>query len=222
MFSSPFPKYISFYCGNISSILDFSLPLEEKKILKTLGSPIRKSEFSLGRLCAHRALSKFKFGSMPILRNPKTREPVWPESVRGSITHSGKFAAVAVGLTKDIFGIGIDLEDLSRRVDFNISKLICVKEELDWLKTFDLEQANLNLRILFSAKESIFKCFFPASNTYLSFKDAVIRINDKNSDFSFVLSKECLGVSKKGFKHKGCYSIKNNFLLTSTYIKNSI
>lgn len=220
MFSSPFPKFISFFCRNISSKTKINLPFEEKKILQTLISTKRKAEFSLGRSCAHQALSKFKLESVPILRNPKTREPVWPESIRGSITHSGNFAAVAVGLSKDISGVGIDLEDLSRRINFNISKHVCVKEELEWLKQFNLEQANRNLRIIFSAKESIFKCFFPLSKTYLSFKDASIKINENNSDFSFTLSKECSDIFKMGFKQKGSYSIKNNFLLTSIYIKN--
>jgi len=218
MFSSPFPTTISFFCGNISSKTDINLTFEEKKILRTLISSKRKAEFSLGRLCAHQALSKFELESFPILRNPKTREPVWPESIRGSITHSGNFAAVAVGLAKDISGVGIDLEDLSREVNFNISKYVCVKEELEWLERFDFERANRNLRIIFSAKETIFKCFFPLTKTHLKFKDACVRINENSSNFSFTLSRKCSDNYRIGFEHQGSYSIKDNFLLTSMYI----
>ena len=165
-----------------------------------------------------RALSKFDLESVPILRNTKSREPYWPKSVRGSITHSEGFAAAAVGLTKDVSGIGIDLESLSRIVDFNIRRHVCVDKEREFLESLPTEQANHYLRIIFSAKESIFKCFFPISQTYLYFQDAEIIIDDKNCEFSFLLSKACTGITSAGFQHSGRFSIKDELLLTSIYI----
>ena len=218
MFSSPFPEFISFFCGNMSSPPVFPLLPEEEIFLKTIGSSKRQAEFILGRRCVHQALSKFKLESAPVLRNPETREPCWPESVRGSITHSGKMAAAAVGWTKDISGIGIDLESFSREIDFNISRHVCVETELIRLKSLPAEQAKRDLRIIFSAKESIFKCFFPISQTYLYFKDAKITINEDNAEFSFVLSKACSGITEVGFQHSGKFSIKDNMLLTSIFI----
>ena len=215
MFSSPFPEFISFFCEHLSDSTDFLLHPEEEKISASFGSSKRRSEFSLGRYCAHRALSKFELESVPILRNTENREPYWPESVRGSITHSEGFAAAAVGLTKDVSGIGIDLESLSRRVDFNIRRHVCVEKEREFLETLPAEQANRYLRIIFSAKESIFKCFFPISQTYLSFQDAAIIIDENNSEFSFVLSKACSGITSAGFQHSGRFSIKDDLLLTS-------
>ncbi|MCH2270834.1 MAG: 4'-phosphopantetheinyl transferase superfamily protein [SAR324 cluster bacterium] len=196
----------------------FPLLPEEEIFLKTIGSSKRQAEFTLGRRCVHQALSKFKLESAPVLRNPETREPCWPESVRGSITHSGKIAAAAVGWTKDISGIGIDLESFSREIDFNISRHVCVETELIRLKSLPAEQAKRDLRIIFSAKESIFKCLFPISQTYLYFKDAKITINEDNAEFSFVLSKACSGITEVGFQHSGKFSIKDNMLLTSIFI----
>ena len=219
MFSSPFPNFISFFCGQqLSSWSDFLLLPEEIEFLATLGSSKRRDEFSLGRYCARRALSEFKLESEPILRNPDTREPLWPESVRGSITHSEGFAAAAVGLTKDVSGIGIDLESLSRVVDFNIRRHVCVDKEREFLESLPAEQATRYLRIIFSAKESIFKCFFPISQTYLYFQDAEIIIDENNSEFSFLLSKACTGITSAGFQHSGRFSIKDDLLLTSIYI----
>ena len=102
MFSSPFPDFISFFCEHLSSSHDFLLHPEEEVISASFGSSKRSAEFSYGRYCAHRALSKFELESVPILRNTKSREPYWPKSVRGSITHSEGFAAAAVGLAKDV------------------------------------------------------------------------------------------------------------------------
>ena len=156
MFSSPFPEFISFFCQHLSDSTEFLLYPEEEVISASFGSSKRRAEFALGRYCARRALSKFELESVPILRNTESREPHWPKSVRGSITHSEGFAAAAVGLAKDVSGIGIDLESLSRVIDFNIRRHVCVDKELEFLESLPTEQANRYLRIIFSAKESIF------------------------------------------------------------------
>ena len=121
-------------------------------------------------------------------------------------------------MTKDVSGIGIDLESLSRVVDFNIRSHVCVEKEREFMESLTVEQANRYLRIIFSAKESIFKCFFPISQTYLYFQDAEIIIDDKNSEFSFLLSKACTGITSAGFQHSGKFLIKDDLLLTSIYI----
>ena len=107
MFSSPFPDFISFYCGQNSPKQDFPLLPEEQAVAESFSSQKRRAEFTLGRIFAHKALSKFGLESEPILRNPETREPCWPNSVCGSITHSAGFAAVAVGLKKEIKGLSL-------------------------------------------------------------------------------------------------------------------
>jgi 4'-phosphopantetheinyl transferase EntD len=218
MFPSPFPKYISFCCANLSTPPVFPLLPEEENFLKTLSSSKRKTEFSQGRSSAHQALAKFKLESEPILRNAETREPCWPDRIRGSITHSGEYVAAAVGLADDVSGIGIDLESLSRAVDFNISRHVCVDKEMEWLKTLAPDQANQALRIIFSAKESIFKCLFPISKTYLYFKDATVTIDEDNAEFTFTLSRECSGITEAGFQHSGKFSIINKMLLTAIYL----
>ena len=218
MFSSPFPDFISFYCGQNPADQDFLLLPEEQAIAESFGSQKRRAEFTMGRICAHGALSRFGLESEPILRNPETREPCWPDSIWGSITHSAGFAAVAVGLKKEIKGVGIDMESLSRSVDFNIRRHVCVESELEWLEYLATKQANRALRIIFSAKESIFKCFYPGTKTYLSFKDAAVSINETEKKFSFIVFKSCPGIIQHGFKHHGRYSEIDKMLLTSVYI----
>ena len=218
MFQSPFPENISFFCAELSTPPVFPLLPEEKTFLNKLSSTRRQIEFSQGRSCAHQALAKFKLEAEPIPRNAKTREPCWPEAVRGSITHSGEYAAAAAGLADDVSGIGIDLESLSRVVDFNISRHVCVEKELEWLKTLSPTKANHGLRIIFSAKESIFKCLFPISKTYLYFKDATVEIDEDSAEFTFTLSRECSGITEAGFRHSGKFSIIDKMLLTAIYL----
>ena len=218
MFSSPFPEFISFYCGQNPADQNYCLLPEEQAIAESFGSQKRRAEFTMGRICAHEALSRFGLESKPILRNPETREPLWPDSVWGSITHSAGFAAVAVGLKKEIKGVGIDLESFSRSVNFNIRKHVCVDSELEWLESLPTKQANRALRIIFSAKESIFKCLYPGTKTYLSFKDAAVSVNETEKKFSFTIFKSLPGIINQGFSHHGRYSEMDKMLLTSIYI----
>ena len=218
MFSSPFPDFISFYCGQNPADQDFRLLPEEQAIAESFSSQKRRTEFTLGSIYAPGTLSRFGLESEPILRNTETREPTWPDSVWGSITHSAGFAAVAVGLKKEIKGVGIDLESYSRSVDFNIRRHVCVDSELEWLESLPTKQASRALRIIFSAKESIFKCLYPGTKTYLTFKDAAVTINETENNFSFIIFKSCSGIIKQGFPHHGRYSEIDKMLLTSVYI----
>ena len=218
MFDSPFPDYISFYCSQNHHNKKFRLLSEENAVAESLGSKKRRDEFTLGRICAHRALSRFDLESVPILRNSETREPCWPNSVWGSITHSAGFAAVAVGLKKDINGIGIDLESFSRSLDIKISRHVCVDSELEWLESLSTKQARRALLIIFSAKESIFKCLYPRTKTYFSFKDAEVSVNDDENKFSFKILKSFPCKIQQDFPQNGRYSEIDKMLLTSVYI----
>ena len=218
MFDSPFPDYISFYCSQNHHNKEFRLPSEEHAIAESFGSKKRRDEFTLGRICAHRALSRFDLESVPILRNSETREPCWPNSVWGSITHSAGFAAVAVGLKKEINGIGIDLESFSSSLDIKISRHVCVESELEWLESLSTKQARRALHIIFSAKESIFKCLYPRIKTYFSFKDAEVSVNDEENKFSFKILKSFPCKIQQDFPQNGRYSEIDKMLLTSVYI----
>jgi len=218
MFSSPFPEFISFYCRQNSPNQDFRLLPEEQAIAESFGSQKRRAEFTLGRICAHEALSRFGLDSEPILRIPETREPCWPDSIWGSITHTAGYAAVAVGFKKEIKGVGIDLESFSRPVDFKIRRHVCVDSELEWLESLPTKQANRALRIIFSAKESIFKCIYPGTKTYLTFKDAEVSVKETEKNFSFTIFKSLPGIIQQGFPHHGRYSEIDKMLLTSVYI----
>jgi len=125
---------------------------------------------------------------------------------------------VAVGLKKEIQGVGIDLESLSRSVDFNIRRQVCVDSELKWLESLPAKQANRALRIIFSAKESIFKCLYPGTKTYLGFKDAAVSVNETEKNFTFTIFKSLPGIIQHGFPYHGRYSEMDKMLLTSVYI----
>ena len=179
MLPNPFPDHISFCLLPIHSTSNQKLHPAEENYFSQLSSVSRKEHYRSGRICAGEVLSKLGTSGQPVLRDPQTREPFWPEGICGAITHSGNWAAAAAGKTSDVSGIGIDLEDLERQVDSRISRHVCIPEEQKWLQECGEDFLEQNLKIIFSAKESIFKAFFPYTRTYLHFHDARI-LMEKN------------------------------------------
>ena len=239
MLPNPFPDHISFCLLPIHSTSNQKLHPAEENYFSQLSSDSRKEHYRSGRICAGEVLSKLGTLGQPVLRDPQTREPLWPEGISGAITHSGKWAAAAAGKTSDVSGIGIDLEDLERQVDSRISRHVCIPEEQKWLQECGEDFLEQNLKIIFSAKESIFKAFFPYTRTYLHFHDARILMeqtlfqksksdslskkerNSKPEKFEFVyLLLNNKVISQTGIlEGKGKVHFFENYLLTSLFFK---
>ena len=237
MLPNPFPDHISFCLLPIHSTSNQKLHPAEENYFSQLSSVSRKEHYRSGRICAGEVLSKLGTIGQPVLRDPQTREPLWPEGISGAITHSGNWAAAAAGKTSDVLGIGIDLEDLERQVDPRISRHVCIPEEQKWLQECGEESWEKNLKIIFSAKESIFKAFFPYTRTYLHFHDARIlmeqtffqnskpdslSVKEKNSkpekfEFVYLMLNEKV-ISQTGISEgKGKVHFFENYVLTSLF-----
>ena len=238
MLLNPFPDHISFCLLPIHSTSNQKLHPAEENYFSQLSSVSRKEHYRSGRICAGEVLSKLGARGQPVLRDPQTREPLWPEGISGAITHSGNWAAAAAGKSSDVSGIGIDLEDLERQVDSRISRHVCIPEEQKWLQECGEEDfLEKNLKIIFSAKESIFKAFFPYTRTYLHFHDAMILMEqtlfqkskpdslsekDNNSnpamfEFEYLMLNEKV-ISQTGISEgKGKVHFFENYVLTSLF-----
>ena len=237
MLPNPFPDHISFCLLPIHSTSNQKLHPAEENYFSQLSSVSRKEHYRSGRICAGEVLSKLGTLGQPVLRDPQTREPLWPEGISGAITHSGNWAAAAAGKTSDVSGIGIDLEDLERQVDSRISRHVCIPEEQKWLQECGEDFLEQNLKIIFSAKESIFKAFFPYTRTYLHFHDARIlmeqtffqksksdslSVKEKNSnpakfEFEYLMLNETV-IRQTGISEgKGKVHFFENYVLTSLF-----
>ncbi len=219
MFPSPFPEFISFHCRQHSAEPEYPPHLREAADILEAASETRKLQFLSGRSCARRALARFGLENVPIPRKKNSREPLWPAGILGSITHAGDWAAAAVARCEDAAGIGIDLEQLDRKIDFNIRRHVCLAMESEWLESLSADDSLRSLKMIFSAKESIFKCFFPGSRVYLGFQDAQVSLNEDRTCFEFRLFRDCEPLALRGFQHHGRIQVKDNMLFTSLFIK---
>jgi 4'-phosphopantetheinyl transferase EntD len=136
----------------------------------------RREEFSTGRWLARRALSSLGVEPCPILQG-ESREPLWPQGYIGSITHSAGHCAVIVSKHEQFRGLGLDLE-ISKPPADDLAELILAPRERWRFAGTEM------LRLVFSAKESVFKCVFPIHGEYIEFSDVTIEIDSDRSTFT--------------------------------------
>lgn len=130
-------------------------PIETKGIATAVES--RQHEFSTGRWLARGLLAEL--GQSPVaIPRARDRTPCWPPGWIGSITHSGPLCAVAVARSTAQRGIGIDLEP-DRAPKPGLERLICFGEELSWIGSSGEAERGRRCRLVFSAKEAVYKAF---------------------------------------------------------------
>lgn len=155
-------------------------PEEEEHVAKAVDK--RRREFATGRHCARTALAALGFPPAPLLPGPK-REPLWPEGVVGSITHCQGYRAAAVGLVGQVRTIGIDAEP-NEPTPHGVLEAIAVPGELARMP--ELRAAGDKVawdRLLFSAKETVYKAWYPLARRWLGFEDAEVTINPDDGTF---------------------------------------
>jgi 4'-phosphopantetheinyl transferase EntD len=149
-------------------------PGEEDLIAKAVES--RRREFVTARRCARDALAKLGYPPVPIGMGPQ-REPKWPAGLVGSITHTTGFRAAAVAPRSVIASIGIDTEQNGPLPD-GVEKLVTIAAERDMLAALSHAfPATQWGRLLFSAKESIYKAWYPLTGRWLGFEDVCLTID---------------------------------------------
>ena len=130
----------------------------------------RRREFTAARSCARRALRQLGLPETAILRG-EHREPLWPAGVVGSITHCPGYCAAAAAKTEDALAIGIDAE-VHDELPANVLERVSIPEERAWLSS---APTGVHWdRVLFSAKESLYKAWFPHARRGLSFDEAIV------------------------------------------------
>ncbi len=146
-------------------------PEEEAAVARAV--PKRGNEFRAGRACAREALSRLGRGPVAIPRDTRHGAPVWPDGVVGSITHCQGYRAAAVALVGDILTLGIDAEPHEPLPDGVIDVIHSTDRERAALAALAGSAPGTHWdRLLFSAKETVYKAWYPYHRRMLDFTEA--------------------------------------------------
>lgn len=166
---------LAFAFQPISGDLPSLLP-EEAALLSPNAVPKRRSEFQAGRSAARTALRHFGVPPLPIGKGDKG-QPLWPNGIVGSITHTQDLAIAVVGQSSECDGIGIDLE-LEQRFKPELAEAILTRSEMENVKAHGGDWG-----AYFSAKEATYKGIFGTIRKVIGFQDVELSINQEDGAF---------------------------------------
>ncbi|MEL5953236.1 4'-phosphopantetheinyl transferase superfamily protein [Streptomyces sp. CLV115] len=163
------------------------LPAEEQ--LTRGFVPKRRGEFATTRHCARLALGSLGISPVPILKGARGA-PLWPENTVGSLTHCTGYRAAVVAHRADVRSVGIDAEcDAPLPEDVHGSIALATEQRRE--RELCLEQPGINWdRLLFSAKEAVYKTWFPLTHRWLGFEEADIELRMDGSFSAEILTSD--------------------------------
>lgn len=143
----------------------------------------RRREFATGRLCARRALAALGVEAGAI-GSGERGEPLWPAGVVGAISHCRGYRGAAVARAAELASLGIDAEPHQPLPDGLLGD-VARAEERPALAALAAAAPEVHWdRLLFSAKESVYKAWFPLAKRWLGFEDAVLELDPERRAFT--------------------------------------
>jgi 4'-phosphopantetheinyl transferase EntD len=155
-------------------------PQEEAVISRAVDK--RRREFTTARHCARTAMVALGLPPAPILPGPRGA-PGWPDGVVGSMTHCAGYRAAALAHGRDLRTIGIDAE-VHEALPQGVLDLVSIAAERARLRRLSADEPGVCWdRLLFSAKESVYKAWYPLTRRWLDFAEADVEL-DSSGAFS--------------------------------------
>jgi 4'-phosphopantetheinyl transferase EntD len=156
-------------------------PEEEAVVARAVDK--RRREFAAARACARAGLARLGVPPAPIL--PGLRgAPQWPPGIVGSITHCAGYRASALARAADMLALGLDAEPDDRLPD-GVLNAVSSADERAGLDALAAAAPGPSWdRLLFCAKEAVYKAWFPLTQRWLGFADAVVTIDRERGTFA--------------------------------------
>jgi 4'-phosphopantetheinyl transferase EntD len=194
--------------------------LNEEEVALGEVADARRRDYTIARHCARRALGMLGVGAVPILSGPN-REPLWPEHVVGSLTHCRGYCAAAVAPRRRIRSIGRDAEPNEALPDGILGR-VAAAEERALLERLPRNGVAWD-RLLFSAKESVYKAWFPLASSWLGFKDVAMVIDAEAATFVARLRVRGPDVEGQALTEiAGRFVIHQRFIITAAVIPQDV
>jgi 4'-phosphopantetheinyl transferase EntD len=190
-------------------------PAEEQIIADAV--PARRREYAAVRSCARACLGRLGYAPVPILPGVGGA-PSWPAGVRGSMTHCTGYTAAAVAHDRRIWAIGIDAEP-DAPLPEGVLDLVATAAEQDRLAATEPAPDSPNWdRLLFSAKEAVYKAWFPLVGAWLDHQEAEIHFHPHEATFTAQLSRDGLIINDRHIHHLHGRWIRERGILVTAVI----
>jgi 4'-phosphopantetheinyl transferase EntD len=222
-------------CGSVKvTLLPPNISISDEQLAKSLHtneftrslsmkSKSRQGEYLRSRYLLH-LISK---QSHEIINDP-SGFILWPQGHIGSLTHKEGLIGCSFESDRTYKGLGVDLEDLAK-VHLGLEDRIVQSAEVALFEQMGRLWPELNretcLALVFSFKESIFKCLYPIGRVFFYFHKAqIVSIDPVRSEIEAVLLDDVSPVTPKGTRMKGHFTFVHDdlrrWVLTSVTLIN--
>ena len=214
LFSNLFPPSVTVRAATLpihdTELWDSELPGTERMV------PKRLREFVAGRSVARWAIADL---GEPVVAIPRDgdRTPIWPDGVVGSITHCDGLCAAAVARVEEVMALGLDAEPASP-LPPDLYSTVCTAMELQYLEALPPPPAADWLKIVFSAKESYYKAWFPLTRTPLDFTEVEVHLDPATSRFTIEVDPQMASVAPWSATASGTFRVNQDFVATGVVV----
>lgn len=150
-------------CRVIAPGDELALLPEEAESIASHAPHVRRAS-GAARIAGRALLARLGFPDHAIPRAP-SGAPVWPDGVLGSFAHDEEVAVAAVARSGDIAALGIDVEPADP-LPSELQGLVLTKRE-----RAQLPRASWSGRLVFAAKEAVYKAIAGLDGTLLDYQD---------------------------------------------------
>jgi 4'-phosphopantetheinyl transferase EntD len=153
--------------------------------------PARAREFGAGRAAAREAMALLGHPPRPVLQG-EDRAPIWPTGLTGSITHTARDCMAVVTDAPEIRSLGLDME-MATPLESALWPEICTMPEMHWLASLGPSQRGHFAKLIFSAKEAVYKAQYQISRQLLEFQDVELDMDLTSNRFVATLKTDVTG-----------------------------
>ena len=147
------------------------------------------------------------------------RAPQWPEGLVGSITHTEGFASAAVARADEWWSLGIDSERIEGTEIPSAALDLALRAEEWHLDRGSLSEAQ-SLWLIFSAKESIYKCLYPLVGRAFDYSAVILeKIDPTSGTFYFRLAEALAPEFPVSYRSQGRFEFSRGCVHTGVELQ---
>lgn len=135
----------------------------------------RRRASGAARIAARRLLQELGSDGFAPLTRLAGGLPEWPKEVLGSLAHDEVYAVAAVGWRGRLVGLGVDIEPAEPLPEDLLDLVLRPPEQSE------TEGDGVARRLVFAAKEAVFKAVYPLNRTAFEYPDVEVRLREKTA-----------------------------------------
>ncbi|UYV38727.1 4'-phosphopantetheinyl transferase superfamily protein [Rhodobacteraceae bacterium D3-12] len=143
--------------------------------------PKRRAEFFAGRAAARRAMAQLGMPPAPVPMGDD-RAPVWPDGVVGSISHCEGVCVALIARSETWRSLSVDVEPLEDLPRDLWDSVMGAQERARLAELPEAARGRCG-RLIFSAKEAVYKLQYPITAEWMEFSDLDVVVDAQEAGF---------------------------------------